>query len=145
MGMAENEEKKRYLRGYRDSVRRIKRIESEIEELRTMRMGMSTGGGGTGRKGWKSDLSGYAASLDGLERELSRERANRMQIFKEVKKSIESLEDAQEQDVLFYRYVKGLTWWEIVEKMNYSERWILKIHGRALTHLKLLKEFIEVQ
>lgn len=144
MGTVENEEKKKFLRGYRDSVRRIERIEAEIDELRTMRMGTSAGSGGGGCKSWKNDLSGYAATLDSLERDLEKEREAQKQVFAQIRAVIVSLEDEREQDVLFYRYIKGLSWWEIAEKMIYSDRWVRKLHGRALMHLKSLKEFLEV-
>lgn len=137
MGTVSNEEKKKFLWGYRDSVRGIRRIESEIEELRTMRMSASTGRGGGGSKGWKNDLSGYAATLDSLERELEEERKARVQAYERVEAAINALEDTREQDVLFYRYIKGLAWWEIAGEMHYSERQIHRFHGRALAHLCL--------
>lgn len=137
MGTVSNEEKKKFLWGYRDSVRRIRRIESEIEELRAMRMSASTGRGGGGSKGWKNDLSSYAATLDSLEREKREERDDRMRAYREVETAINALEDTREQDVLFYRYIKGMAWWEIAEKMLYSERQIHRFHGRALAHLCL--------
>lgn len=137
MGTAGNEEKKQFLWGYRDSVRRMQRIRSEIEEIRELKMSASTGGGSSGRKGWKSDLSGYMANLDGLERSLDEEWKTRIQAYKKVKKAIESVENAQEQDVLFYKYIKGMAWWEIAEKMNYSERHIRRLHGRALLALEV--------
>lgn len=56
-----------------------------------------------------------------------------------------SLKSENESDVLFYRYIAGLDWWEIAEKLHYSERWIHKIHGKALAHFEIPKEFIEVQ
>ena len=46
------------------------------------------------------------------------------------------IKNEDENDVLFYRYIKGLRWWEISEKMDCSERWVHKLHGRALGHLK---------
>lgn len=140
MGTVSNEEKKKLLWGYRDSVRRIRRIESEIEELRAMRMSASTGRGGGGSKGWKNDLSSYAASLDSLERELEEERKARVQAYERVEEAINALEDTREQDVLFYRYIKGLAWWEVAEKMCYSERWVHMAHGRGLAHLKITKD-----
>lgn len=138
MGTVDNEEKRKFLRRYRDSVRRIRRIESEIDELRAMRMGVAAGGGGGGRKGWKSDLSSYVVTLDGLERELEEERKARVQAYERVEAAINALEDTQEQDVLFYRYIKGMAWWEVAEKMCYSERWVHMTHGRGLAHLKIL-------
>ena len=139
MGKAENEAKKEFLWSYRDSVRRLERISAEIEEIRAMRMGMSVGTGGTGRRGWKNDLSAYAAQLDSLERGLDEEWKTKVCRFKEILDAINSLETSQEQDVLFYRYIKGLAWWEVAEKMNYSDRWVKKLHGRALMRLKLSK------
>ena len=139
MGKAENEAKKEFLWSYRDSVRRLERISAEIEEIRAMRMGVSAGTGGTGRRGWKNDLSAYAAQLDSLERGLDEEWKTKVCRFKEILDAINSLETSQEQDVLFYRYIKGLAWWEVAEKMNYSDRWVKKLHGRALMRLKLSK------
>lgn len=130
-----NEEKKKFLQGYRDSVRRIKRIESEIDELRAMRMSASTGRGGGGSKRWKNDLSSYAAFLDSLERDLEKEHENRAQVYEQIKGAINSLEDTKEQDILFYRYIKGMLWWEIAQKMGYTERWVMKLHGHALANL----------
>ncbi len=137
MGKAENEEKKKFLWRYRDSVRRLERISSEIEEIREMRMGVSAGTGGTGRKGWKNDLSGYASKLDGLERELNEERKARINLYKEIRNAMNSLDDELEQDVLFYKYIKGLSWWEVAEKIGFSETWAQVIHGRALEKIKI--------
>lgn len=142
MGTVSNEEKKKFLWGYRDSVRRIRRIESEIEELRTMRMSASTGRGGGGSKGWKNDLSSYAATLDSLERELEEERRARVQAYERVEAAINALEDTREQDVLFYRYIKGLAWWEIAEKTLYSDRHVRRLHGWGLLHLRI-KDVLE--
>ena len=143
----ENEKKKEYLRSYRVHVRRVQRITAEIEELRTMKMypsvkdndGMPHGSGGQG------DLSGYAADLDQMIQELIDERYMRIKTYQQIAGQIKKLRSENEKDVLFYRYIKGLDWWEIAEKMSFSERWIYKLHGKALAHFEIPKEFIEVQ
>jgi DNA-directed RNA polymerase specialized sigma subunit len=89
---------------------------------------------GMPRGSGQSDLSSYAATLDKLERDLVYERYNRINLYMDIGKRIESLPNSNERDVLFFRYIKGLDWYEIAEKMNYSERWIHKIHGKALVH-----------
>jgi hypothetical protein len=142
--MTENEAKKEYLRGYRMHVRRLRRIEAELSELRTMRMSVSVDNDGMPHGSGQNDLSGYAAELDQLERDLLEEQHARVVAYKEIARRIKSLKSEHELDVLFYRYITGLNWWEIAEKMNYSERWVLKIHGKALAHFELPKEFIEV-
>lgn len=145
MGTASNEEKKQFLWGYRDSLRRIERIKAEMEELRAMKANLSAGGGGAGRKGWKNDLSGRMARLDSLEEDKEKELCHMMQVYERVEKAINSLENEQERDVLFYRYIKGLTWLEIAEQMGYTERQAHRFHGKALAHLDLRKDVIECQ
>lgn len=142
----ENEKKKQYLRQYRVHVRRIKRIEAELSELRLLKVcpsvnndGMPHNGGG------QNDLSGYAGDVDELENDLRTERCWRIKAYKEIVRQIKRLKNENEIDVLFYRYIKGLDWWDIADKMHYSERWVHKLHGRALAHFQLPKEFIEVQ
>lgn len=137
MGMMNNEEKKKFLWSYRDSVRRAERIDSEIEEIRAIKMSASSGRSGSSCKGRKNDLSGYAARLDSLEIKLEKEKCDRIYSYEAVEKAIDSLENAQERDVLFYRYIKGMSWWEIAEKMKYSERQVHRFHGGALANLKM--------
>lgn len=141
----ENEQKKEYLREYRGHVRRARRIEAEIMELQSMQASMSVNNDGMPHGSGQADLSGYAAELDKLERDLIKERYERIMTYQDIADRIKQLKSENEKDVLFYRYIKGLSWWEIAEKMNYSERWVLKIHGKALGHFELTKEFIEVQ
>ena len=108
MEMTENDKKKRYLFGYRDALRKQKVIEEEIRELRLNRMlpsltqdGMPHGSGG-------SDMSGYAAKLDELLRDL----------------------DEQAQHCIDIRR-------EIAVEMGYEFRHITRIHGRGLEHFKM--------
>ena len=136
----ENEKKMEYLSGYRDHVRRVRRIESELAELLEMRTSTSTNNNGMPRGTNQTDLSGYAAELDDLERSLREERVERVESYKDIVNRIRHLQSENEKDVLFYRYIKGLEWWEIAEKMSYSERWVHKIHGKALAHLLLPEE-----
>lgn len=141
----ENEKKKEYLRSYLVHVRRIRRINAEIEELRTMKMspsvkendGMPHGSGGQG------DLSSYAANLDEMIQELISERYWRIKTYQQIARQIKRLRSENEKDVLFYRYIKGLDWWDIAEKMRYSERQVHRFHGKALIHFELPRDEIE--
>lgn len=142
----ENDRKKEYLWQYQDTVRRIKRIEAELEEIRSMKMNISIhnddmphGSGGCG------DLSTYAAELTGLETDLLQERYTRIRLYKDIAERIKDLQSEQQKDVLFYRYIKGMDWWDIAEKMQFSERWVYRLHGKALGNFKIPKEAIEIQ
>ena len=134
----ENNRKKEYLNGYRKAVRRIRRVDEELQELAksvkaTDYSGMPHGGGTS------KDLSDELARIDSLKRKLEREKEQGVESYISIEKCIGEVEDEEENDVLFYRYVKGLRWWEIAEKMECTERWVHKLHGRALNRLKIPK------
>ncbi len=143
--MAENEQKRNYLYQYRTHVRRINRIEAELDEIRAMKMHPSVVNDGMPHGCGQNDLSGYASSLDGLERELLHERYLRITSYMDISRRIKRLRSERERDVLFYRYIKGMDWWEIADRMGYCERHIHRYHGKALAHLELPKDVMECQ
>ena len=83
------------------------------------------------------DLSEYAAELQEKEDELYREGVEQVKTYNDISFRINQLEVEDERDVLFYRYIKGMEWWEIARTMDYSESWIYELHGRALQNLKI--------
>ena len=133
----ENEKKKNYLRGYRRHGKKIKRIDAEIEEIRGMKMYPSIKNDGMPHGSGQSDLSEYAAELQEKEDALYREGVEQVKTYNDISHKINQLESEDERDVLFYRYIKGMEWWEIARTMDYSERWIYELHGRALENLKI--------
>ncbi len=137
----ENVTKKEYLGEYRHHVHRISRIEAELEEIRIMKSNPSAiNNDGMPHGSNQGDLSDYVAALDDMERELREERYRRIMTYKDIAHRIKSLQSEKEKDVMFYRYIKGMAWHEIAEKMDMSERWVLKIHGQALAHIKISGE-----
>ena len=131
----ENNRKKEYLRGYRKHGKRIKRIELEIEEIRSMKMYPSMSNDGMPHGSNQSDLSSYAAELQEKEDELYLEGIR--QTYKDIEHRINKLENQDERDVMFYKYIKGFEWWQIAQLMDYSESWIYELHGRALKKIKI--------
>lgn len=85
----------------------------------------------------QNDLSSYAAVLQEREEELYREGVSQVQSYKDIAFRISRLEDQDERDVLFYRYIKGYDWWKIAQIMDYSESWIYELHGRALRKIEI--------
>ena len=134
----ENAAKKEYLSEYRHHVHRISRIESELEEIRIMKSNPSAiNNDGMPHGSGQSDLSDYAAALDDMERELREERYRRIMAYKDIARRIKNLQSEKEKDVMFYRYIKGMAWHEIAERMGMSERNITRLHGRALANIKI--------
>ena len=109
-----------------------------------MRSSMSMNNDGMPHGSGQSDLSSYAAELDRLERKLKDERYNRIMEYKDIAGRIKRIKSENEKDVLFYRYIKGMDWWEIADKMKFSERQIYRFHGKALAHLKLPEKVEDV-
>ena len=133
----ENDKKKEYLWGYRNSLRRQKMLEDEIHELRLNKMvpsmvqdGMPHGSGG-------GDLSGYAAKLDALLQDLEREVDAGIDLRREIVSKIEQLPNETERLLMRYRYIHGLKWEELAVKMEYGYRNVIKLHGRSLNDFKI--------
>ena len=63
---------------------------------------------------------------------IRKECADRLQ---EIEFFIGLLDDYQEKLVLQYRYIYYENWQDIAIALNYHERAIFKVHGRALLHL----------
>ena len=144
----ENEKKKDYLRSYRKHVRLVQRISVEVDELKEMLKstkainydGMPHGFGGQG------DLSGEIARIQGLIDNLNYEKKMRIESYTDIVQRIRSLKSQNEDDVLYYRYIKGEEWWEIADHMKFTERHIHRIHGKALAHFQMPnKDVIECQ
>lgn len=129
-----NEEKKQYLRRYQVAKRREKLIQEEIDELRSSKTSPVGLGDGLPHGSGTSDLSGYAARLDELMRELEAEREMQMVTYHEIWNQVKKIPNATEQEVLTRRYLIGQSWEKIAVEMHYSYRQIIRIHGAALQH-----------
>lgn len=133
-----NEEKKQYLRRYQTAKRRVGMIQEEIEELRSSKTSPVGLGDGTPHGSGTSDLSGYAARLDELLRELEAEKEMQMVTYREIRQQIGMVPDPTEQEILSRRYLIGQSWEKIAVEMGYSYRNITRVHGYALKHFELL-------
>lgn len=106
----EDNRKKEYLRGYRANRRRISRIDDEVRELRELAestkatdySGMPHGSGN------QKDLSDELARIDSLEKKLEKEKNKCIESYISIENQIKTVKNEDENDVLFYRYIKGL-------------------------------------
>jgi len=135
--LTEIEQKKEYLKGYGKIVRQMERSELKIREMRLNKMCPSVINDGMPHALNQTDLSGYAALLDQEEKRYMKYRYQRIKKCKEITDRIERLSDEDEKDVLMYRYIKLMKWEDICVKMNFSWKWVHKIHSRALNHFEI--------
>ena len=133
----ENEEKKKYLNGYRYCKRREAQLAQQIDELRSQRMNPSIQNDGMPQGNAHSDLSGYVARLDALISQLEHERDMAVKQYKEIHDQIHKMQDGVEKEVLERRYLMGEKWEEIAVQMSYNYRWVLRIHGKALKNFEI--------
>ena len=60
---------------------------------------------------------------------------------KDVYSVINRLPDRDYRTILEKRYIHGKEWQIIADEMHYTERWITKLHGRALQELDRMLDF----
>ena len=135
--MSENEENKKYLLQYMNAKRREERLAQQIEDLRSQKMNPSLQMDGLPKGNKHSDLSGYAARLDDLIRQLEQEKEAAVKQYEEIHTQIHKMRDETEKEVLIRRYLLGETWEQIAVNMNYNYRWVLRIHGKALKNFEI--------
>ena len=133
----ENEKKKEYLKSYRRAVKREQDILEEIQRLRLDKMFPSVVCDGMPHGSSHSDLSDYMAIMDEQIELLKEERLEKAKCYQRIGRQIRQMENEDEREVLRLRYIKGLKWEEVALKMNYSWKWVHKIHGRALQNFEI--------
>ena len=133
----ENEQKKEYLKSYRRAIKREQDILDEIQRLRLDKMFPSVVNDGMPHGSSHSDLSDYAAILDEQIDLLKEERLEKVRCYQKIERQISQMENEDEQEVLRLRYILGMKWEEVAVKMNYSWKWVHKIHGRALLNFRI--------
>lgn len=132
---------KEYLMQYRIAVNKIRRKQEQIEKLRAdlLPSGINYDGmpGGAGNR----TAADIFAKLEELERELREQQDEARTKADEIIGVIDQLEDERYRSILHDRYIAGLHWDRIADKMHYSYRHVTKLHGKALLEIsKILKD-----
>lgn len=83
------------------------------------------------------DLSDYIAKMDELTDYMISKYTHLRGIEIDILMRLDRMEDQTEREVLRYRYVDGMTWNKIADRIGTVERNIYFIHGRALSHFPM--------
>lgn len=137
MERLERERKKAFLRSYLKLKRGCRALEAAIEELRAGVILPAKPMTGMPRGGEPAGLEGYIDAVREKERELDQKRLAMVEAYDRVESAIWKMEPGVKRDVLMYRYLSGMTWEEMGEKMGYTVRWLTAIHGYALSDFTL--------
>lgn len=138
MSKTENEQKIRYLSRYRRLNQRIDRLLEEQSRWREKAMRITPvlspvpGGGGSG-----SPIERPMDKVLEIDAEINREIDALIDLRRDIQGAIEKVPDENLQLLLTYRYINGLSFEKIAEKMNYCERQIYRKHEEALSWISL--------
>ena len=67
-----------------------------------------------------------------LKKDISEQMKAYAELQAKISKEIDAIEDMRYRSLLIMRYITGLKFGEISEKMNYGTRWVLILHREAL-------------
>ena len=133
-----NEDKKEVLESYLGAKKRIDDLCDEIEEVRSQAEKVTTTISGmpqaTGGRGMEDVIVDYMKMMGDLACEVKR----CTEIKKDIEFLISTVDNWSAERVMRLRYIEGLEWDEIAERVNYCER-------QARRYLDVALEFIEIE
>lgn len=135
------EEKRIYLSRYQASEIRIKSLQAEIENLRSLAEKTtqpfdSQPGGGGGR----SDRVGaIAAQIADGERQIAEEIAECLCMREEIRALIQGVTDEKSRELLRMRYICGNKIWQMAAVLHYDERFLRRKLNRAVNMVDFSK------
>lgn len=127
---------KEFLSQYRNAEREITAKLEDIERLRalaekaTQTLSFAPGGGQASREN-------IIARLADMSREIDEDVKRLAEIKERVQAAIDTVEDGTLRTLLQYRYICGWKWEKLIVKMHYSYAHIFRLHGEALSEVKM--------
>lgn len=73
-----------------------------------------------------------------LREEISREMDKLRQCRQQIEAAIQTLDDERYRDLLWYKYIEGISLLLVAERMNLSWRWVQELHKKAVEAIKIL-------
>lgn len=137
--MVSSKKKKDDLKKYREAKAESDRLRGEIAALYSAAERMTTvlkmvpGGGGGGRK-----IENAIEGIDELAARLGEKQNEAITLRRSIENSISKVSDGRLRILLEYRYIDGMTWDCIADKMGFEDvRWVYRLHGKALSCLTI--------
>ena len=137
-------EAKEFLRQYQEALTDIRNLEAEAEEIESLAMSMtvSTDGERVQSSGKKDRMADLVAKVADLEMEIMEMRTDALNRLRAVERIIAQVENKDYRQLLHRRYIEQNTWERIAVEMNYTYRWITRLHGKALV---VVQEMLDLQ
>ena len=131
---------KEFLRRARDVDRRVDEAQERVDRLRARLeagrlsrvTGMPRGGG--------ADWTETADRLIELERVVNARTREWVRWKLDAIDAIRSVGEPRLAEVLELYYIDGMTWEQVAQRMGLDQRWVYRLHGRALMMVKVPEE-----
>lgn len=134
---------KEFLRSAREQDRLLRAYEQELEDLRRRAYNISSPK--LGDKIQSNHLATLDEIVDKLDSQIEKVNAAWDELIDKrdnAKALIDKVEDKSARCVLYRYYILIQAWEQIAVEMNYTIRWVYKLHGKALQDLE--KEFTKI-
>ena len=130
---------KEYLQQYRHIQREIEDIDRRMAQIRLKYAAPSAINYSDMPKAHNSehDLSDYIVKMDELTNYMISKYTRLRSIEVDIYMRVDRMENQKERELLRYRYIDGMTWTEIADALDTTERNVYFIHGRALRHFPM--------
>ena len=128
---------KEYLRQPFKLDRKLRVLQEKVDKLRSALDYRSPSLGGTGGSSGSERIPDTISKIVEYEQRADKLRAEYVQTFVEVDKTISAVTEETLHEVLERRYLLYQCWDQIAAEMHYSERHIKRLHGNALEKVKM--------
>ena len=107
---------------------RIERLEKELDNFEYI-SGVDT------TRQYTSNLIDMVIRTRYIKQQIKEEKQRLNYYIAELLNEMDKLDNTEEYDIMFKRYILFKTWEEIVQECHYTKRWIIELHNRALGKL----------
>ena len=130
----DNQQKKDYLSRYQAMMREVEDAHYQLRELNEL--------GGYARPLLSGQYGGHRLEeavecLETARERLAKKISTAIEVRAEIEQTIETVTDVRYKQLLVHRYLLGQTWLKVAENMYMDERWVRRLHEKALAQLEI--------
>lgn len=130
-------DKKEFLMSYQSEYSRARQCMREIEQIRELGDCLDQAGENLQAMGAKTGMHGWVEQLEEISQQLEQQVERALTARSAVSACLDGVKDERYRTLLRSRYLLGQTWDEVAQNMYMDERWVRRLHLRALEELVL--------
>lgn len=139
-----NEEKKAILKQYIRLEKRIARMLDEKKKWEEKAEAISPVYSDMPKAGGCDKIQNAVCQIVDLEQDINREIDSQVDLRRRIEAAVKQIDDEKLRDIVRYKYIDGMTWEQVSESMELDERWVKRLHVRAIQKLTLESPLLSV-